>query len=197
VLYGPGHDAMYEPPRGPLAVAPFDALAAIEQPPAMALLSASWSVYLATRLPTDLHWLDRLELLMRAREAICSPPSGTTEEALDRWRRLFGRFGVRGELRRLGFDTADINAITTRGWTLRNLSAHGPDEALLSIGYPPDRVRAFRSGQEITGAELSPLHIRYVVDTTFAAVSHVARRLWEAMQTDGFSVVAWERLFNP
>lgn len=68
----------------------------------------------AARLPTDLQWLDRLELMMRAREALCEPPPGTpgAGKPMDRWQAVAKRVDAPRELRRRGFDTTDIASVT-------------------------------------------------------------------------------------
>jgi hypothetical protein len=155
-------------------------------------------LYLAARLPTDLQWLDRLELMMRAREALCEPPPGAVGvgEPIDRWRAVAKRLHVRRELRQRGFDPADIASVTSRAWQLRNLATHSAEAALLALGYPPTRARPVRDAKAIPGAELAPLHIRETVEPAFAAVTIVARELWSKMLVADFDQAAWEALLG-
>lgn len=199
VLYAPDEDALYRPPTGGARTAPFRALAAAERRPATALLSAAWSLYLAARLPTDLQWLDRLELTMRAREALSEPPAGVpgTNDAFERWQAVAHALGVTRELRRRGFDLTDISSVTSRAWQLRNIGAHSAEAALLTLGYPPARSRLVRNGTAIPGSELTPLHIRETVEPTFAAVTFVAQQLWTRMVAADFDEQAWEAPFTP
>jgi hypothetical protein len=199
LLYPTDETGIYAPPEGAARTAPFQALAAIDRRPATALLSAAWSLYLAARVPTDLHWLDRLELMMRAREALCErpPEKSSAGSAIDRWRAISGMLDVASELRQLGFDSADYKSVTRRAWELRNLSAHSAVEPLLSIGYPPSRARSTPQSGPIPGAELAPLHIRDALEPTFAAVGFVARELWQRMLATDFDEDEWEACFVP
>jgi hypothetical protein len=158
VLYAPDENALYRPPARDARTAPFRALAAVDRHPAAALLSAAWSLYLAARLPTDLQWLDRLELMMRARASLCEPPPGVAAvgEPIERWKAVAKRLDVGRELRRRGFDPADIASVTSRAWHLRNLATHSAEAALLVLGYPPGRSRPVRDGKPIPGAQLAP-----------------------------------------
>ncbi len=197
LVYPPDASSLYSPPTGEEREAPFRALLAIEQRPASALLSAAWSLYLAARLPTDLHWVDRLELMMRAREALCEPPPGATnaDDAFSRWKALATRFNVSRELRRRGFDSKDEKSITDRSWKVRNIGAHSAEAALLTLGYPPSRLRHVRDAQPIPGSELAPLRIREGVEPIFAAVTYVAMSAWRQMLAADFDEAAWENLF--
>lgn len=197
VIYPPNASSMYMPPTGEEREAPFRALLAIERRPASALLSAAWSLYLAARLPTDLHWVDRLELMIRAREALCEPPPNAADagDAFTRWKALAARFGVSRELKRRGFDSTDEKSITDRAWKVRNIGAHSAEAALLTLGYPPTRLRHVRDAQPIPGSELAPIRIREGVEPTFAAVTFVALAAWRHMLAADFDEAAWEGVF--
>jgi hypothetical protein len=187
---------LYRPPGGRSLTGPLEAIAqSATHRPASALLSASWSLYLGARLPTDLHWLDRLVWMMRAREALCHPPAGSGERALARWRRLFAKLGLSGRLQQRNFTTQDIDSITTRAWNLRTLGSHSAELALLALGYPTERVVRFRDGQSIAGAELAPLYISEGTQPFFAAVQIATSELWQRMLEHNFAEAEWEALF--
>jgi hypothetical protein len=69
--------------------------------------------------------------MMRAREALCEPPSGNPnkEASHDRSQSVADHLRPPRELRRRGFSVADINSVTGFAWQLRSVSAHSAEEA--------------------------------------------------------------------
>jgi hypothetical protein len=197
ILYSADDLILYQIPDDPSRSAPFRAVElAATSHSAAALLSAAWNLYLAARTPTDLMWIDRLLLVMHAREALCAPPSGAPGHAQDRWKAALKRLDVASEMRRKGWTERDITEISSRGWDLRSLGAHTADASLLSLGYPPHRLRELRNGRTIPGAELAPLFIAQNTHPAYSAVTTLAASLWREMLGCDFDDTRWEQSFT-
>jgi hypothetical protein len=194
--YQPDEQAMYALPGDWRLLAPLQAIdAAASSRAAASLLSAAWSLYLAARVPSELHWLDRLVYVMQAREALCEPLDRERESVDDRWVAAVKQCRVLARLRRLGFDSADLNAVRRRARQIRNLGVHSADASLLSLGYPPNRVRML-DGVGLSGAELAPAYIREGTAPAFHAVRLLAVEMWRRAVTSGFDVELHEQIFT-
>lgn len=195
IVYGDDGDVLYRLPSEPVRGAPFRAVErASTSYAASALLSASWNLYLAARTPTDLMWLDRLLMIMHAREALCAPPSPSRAGALTRWKTAIKRLGVIAHMQRNGWTQTEIAAISRRGWDLRTLGAHTGDGALLSLGYPTQRLRRLRD-VDIPGAELAPLFVEQHTHPAYGAAATLASKLWHEMLDCDFNDTRWEQAF--
>ncbi|HXS33777.1 MAG TPA: hypothetical protein VN758_08405 [Solirubrobacterales bacterium] len=196
VLYDEDELALYRPPEGELRRAPIAAIErAASHRPAVRLLGAAWSLYLAARPQTDLQWIDRLMLVQRARNQICELPGGRGSWQ-KRWEALSENLAIVEELAARGFDQHDIEALSSRAWDLRNISAHSADAILISLGYPPERQQPLRRNPPIPGSELAPLHIREGIEAPFAAAHFAATKLWTLMMECEFNEASWEELFQ-
>lgn len=185
LLYQPDEEAMYVLPDDWRLIAPLQAIdAAGRSRAAASLLSAAWSLYLAARVPSDLHWLDRLVYVMQAREALCEPPDRSLESVDGRWLAAVRQCRVLASLRKLGFDSSDLNAVRRRARQLRNLGVHSADASLLALGYPSGRTRQL-DGAKLRGTELAPVYVREGTAPAFHAVRLLAVELWaRAVETD-------------
>jgi len=193
--YQPDEQSMYVLPEDWRLLAPLQAIdAAASSRAAASLLSAAWALYLAARVPSDLHWLDRLVYVMQAREALCEPPDRERESVDDRWVAAVTQCRVLAGLRRLGFDAADLNSVRRRARQMRNLGVHSADASLLSLGYPPDRVRLL-DGVGLSGAELAPSYIREGTAPAFHAVRLLAVEMWSRAVQSGFDDELHDRIF--
>lgn len=193
--YQPDDEAMYVLPDDWRLLAPLQAIdVAGSSRAAASLLSAAWSLYLAARIPSDLHWLDRLVYVMQAREALCEPLDRDRESVDGRWLAAVNHCGVLASLRRLGFNAADLNAVRRRARQMRNLGVHSADASLLSLGYPPNRVRVL-DGVGLPGAELAPGYVREATAAPFHAVRLLALEMWKRAIESGFDQEVHERLF--
>lgn len=196
VLYDEDELALYHPPEGELRRAPIAAIERVaSHHPASRLLGAAWSLYLAARPQTDLQWIDRLMLVQRARNQICEVRDGR-DSWQKRWETLSGNLAIVEELAARGFDQHSMEALSSRAWDLRNISAHSADTVLISLGYPPERQQPLRSRPPIPGSELAPLHIREGVEAPFAAVHFAVTQLWALMLECEFDEASWEELFQ-
>ena len=196
VLYDKDELALYRPPEGELRQAPIAAIErAASHRPAVRLLGAAWSLYLAARPQTDLQWIDRLMLVQRARNQICEV-SGERRSWQKRWEALSENLAIGEELAARGFDQQSIEALSSRGWDLRNISAHSADAVLISLGYPPERQQSLRGKPPIPGSELAPLHIREGIEAPFMAARFAATQLWTMMMECEFDDTRWEELFQ-
>lgn len=194
--YQPDDEAMYVVPDDWRLLAPLQAIdAASTSRAAASLLSAAWSLYLAARIPSDLHWLDRLVYVMQAREALCEPLDRDRESVDERWRAAVKHCGVLAGLRRLGFNAQDLNAVRRRARQMRNLGVHSADASLLSLGYPPGRVRVL-DGVGLSGAELAPAYVREATAAPFHAVRLLALEMWKRAIKSGFDHDVHEQLFD-
>lgn len=187
---------MYALPEDWRLVAPLQAIdAAASSRAAASLLSAAWSLYLAARIPSDLQWLDRLVYVMQAREALCEPLDRKRETVDDRWIAAVKQCRVLAGRRKLGFESADLNAVPRRARQIRNLGVHSADASLLSLGYPPDRVRVL-DGVELSGAQLAPAYVREGTAPAFHAVRMLAAEMWRRAVKSGFDVELHDRIFT-
>lgn len=185
-------------PEGWKLRAPTEACArAAESHSASALLSASWALYRAVRLPSDLTWMDRLALIMQAREALCEPWPGaaTSGSTKERWARLASSADLGLALTRRGWDHFDVDSIGERSWDLRNVAMHGGDVARIALGWPTERDRSVRK-RTIPGTDLTPIQIREQLEPTYAAVLHAVQWSWEQMQACTFDDQKFEGLFR-
>jgi hypothetical protein len=196
VLYDEDELALYRPPEGDLRRAPIAAIdRAATHRPAVRLLAAAWSLYLAARPQNDLQWIDRLMLVQRARNQICEV-SGGRGSWQKRWEALSENLSIAEELVTRGFDQHSIDAVSARAWDLRNISAHSADAVLISLGFPPERQQPLRHNSPIPGSELAPLHIREGTEAPFTAARFAATRLWILMMECEFDEASWEELFQ-
>jgi hypothetical protein len=194
--YQPDEQAMYVLPKDWRLMAPLQAIdAAASSRAAASLLSAAWSLYLAARVPSDLHWLDRLVYVMQARDALCEPLDRERETVDERWLAAIKHCRVLAGLRRLGFDSADLNAVRRRARQMRNLGVHSADASLLSLGYPPDRVRML-DGVGLSGAELAPAYVREGTAPAFHAVRLLAAEMWSRAVKSNFDDELHDRVFT-
>ncbi len=194
--YQPDEQAMYALPKDWRLLAPLQAIdAAASSRTAASLLSAAWSLYLAARVPSDLHWLDRLVYVMQAREALCEPLDRERETVDERWLAATKQCRVLAGLRRLGFDAEDLNAVRRRARQMRNLGVHSADASLLSLGYPPDRVRML-DGLGLSGAELAPAYVREGTAPAFHAVRLLAAEMWSRAVKSNFDDELHDRVFT-
>jgi len=132
---------------------------------------------------------------MQAREALCEPLDRQLESVDQRWLAAVKRCGVLAALRRLGFDTADLNAVRRRARQMRNLGVHSADASLLSLGYPSDRVRVL-DGVGLPGAELAPAYVREGTAPPFHAVRLLAVEMWKRAVKSGFDDDLHDQLFT-
>jgi len=195
--YQPDAEAMYALPDDWRLAAPLRAVnAAGSSRVATSLLSAAWSLYLAARVPTDLHWLDRLVYIMQAREALCEPPNRNQAATVDkRWLAATERCRVLAGMRKLGFGSADLQSVRRRGRQLRNLGVHSADASLLSLGYPPDRTRRL-DGANLPGVELAHAYIREGTAPAFHAVRLLAVEMWQRAVNNDFDDELHEAIFT-
>jgi hypothetical protein len=173
------HYQEYELPRKPEVLeAPFRALerARDNSLPARAALSASWSLYLAERVPGDLERTDRLMLVFAALDALCDIGEGPTDDVDNRWGRFAERHGIWREMKD-AYSQKDIKDAKVLVRDLRNIATHGSDDVLLNLGYPPEQIRKFRGGRERTGVELSLAEAATSFPVLATAAHLAARRI--------------------
>jgi hypothetical protein len=196
--YGRESARFHPLPDGWMLRAPTEACArATESHSASALLSASWALYRAVRLPSDLTWMDRLALIMQAREALCEPWRGaaTPGSTKERWTRLASNADLGSAMTKRGWDHFDVDSIGKRSWDLRNVAMHGGDVARIALGWPAERDRPVRK-RTIPGTDLTPIQIREQLEPTYAAVLHTVQWSWERMQEGAFDDQKFEGLFG-
>jgi hypothetical protein len=152
------HYQEYELPRKPeILTAPFEAMdlaATTNRLSARAALSAAWSLYLAERVPSDLERTDRLVHLAAAIDSLCDLGEGPTGDTATRWARLTERLGIWRELRG-PYLQGEIEDAKKLARDLRNITAHGSDDTLVNLGYPPELIRTLPDNRHRQGEELA------------------------------------------
>jgi hypothetical protein len=192
------HFQEYELPRKPeFLSAPFEAmeLAVKNRLCARAVLSASWSLYLAGRLPTDLERTDRLVHLSAAIDALCDLGEGPTGETAGRWGRLAERLGVWRELRG-PYLQDEIEDAKQLARDLRNITLHGSDDTLVNLGYPPELIRELPNERQLLGEQLDLAQAASVYPIVSTAVRLAALRLAHEAIESGWSDDAFRSNFT-
>lgn len=187
------HYAEYELPRKPEIVhAPFEAMerAAENRLCARAALSAAWSLFLAERKPQELERTDRIVLISAAIEALCDLGEGPTGSGKGRWDALSDHFRVWDEIRG-SYSGKEIEEAKSLARDLRNMTAHGSDDTLVNLGYPPELIRKLsglrqpngeartRSGEELSLARTAAIY-PVIATAVGLAASRVAQQSIES-----------------
>jgi hypothetical protein len=162
-----------------LLKAPFRALELVhERLSARAVLSAASSLHLAEREPRELQRTDELLMLSAAIEAICDIGEGTSAGGERRWARVTERYGIWRELRG-PYSQNEIEQAKQLSRDLRNIAAHGADDVLVNLGYPPHLPRRLPGGREVRGSDLALARavtalpvVRHAVRAAIARLAH-------------------------
>ncbi len=192
----------YELPVERAALAtPFEILAiARERLAARAVASAAWSLYVSERSPSDLERTDKLLYLAAAIESICdtgAEPGGQR----DRWRRLSDRYGVWKDLAH-HYSQLELKEAKLLASDIRNITAHGSDDVLVNLGYPPEATRPMPRGRTLTGERLALARAAAVLPILRVAVRTVIEKVAEegaehAWSDDWFTDLFRTPLFRP
>jgi hypothetical protein len=140
-------------------------------------------------------WIDRLVLIMHAREALCEPPNREIEQVDDRWHAAATRLQLMRRLRGRGWAVDDLTAVTGRMKELRNLGVHGADAVLFRLGWPTVRDRKMAKGRVLPGERLASVYLREGTSPTFHAVRELAVAVWQQID-EADEDEAFERLFG-
>ncbi len=131
---------------------PFRAMEATDRRSAQVLLSAAWSLFHARRSPSLLEATDRALYLSTALASLCEPAAGAAGGVLARW-----RVGLRDELYARGYTDPELDDAERRSYAVRNISAHGGDAVLVSLGYPADAIARSEASRHPRAPGRSPL----------------------------------------
>ena len=199
------HYAEYELPRKPEIVhAPFEAMerAAENRLCARAALSAAWSLFLAERKPQELERTDRIVLVSAAIEALCDLGRGPTGGGKGRWEALSDRLGVWDEIRE-SYSDKEIEEAKSLARDLRNMTAHGSDDTLVNLGYPPELIRKLsrprkgdEEGRTRSGEELGLTQTAAIYPVIATAVRRAASRLAQQGIETGWDDAVFESNFE-
>lgn len=157
---------------------PFDILAlAHERLGARAVASAAWSLYVSERNPSDLERTDKLLYLSAAVESICD--IGAHPENQDnRWGRLSDRYGVWRDLAH-HYSQLELKEAKRLASDIRNITAHGSDDVLINLGYPPEATRPMPRGRTLTGEQLALARAAAILPILGVAVRGVIEKVAE------------------
>lgn len=169
----------YELPAERVALAaPFEILAlAHERLGARAVASAAWALYVSERNPADLERTDKLLYLSAAIESICDI-GADPENPDNRWGRLSERYGVWKDLTH-HYSQLELKEAKRLASDIRNITAHGSDDVLVNLGYPPEATRPMPRGRTLTGEQLALARAAAVLPILGVAVRGVIEKVAE------------------
>jgi hypothetical protein len=167
----------YELPAERAALAaPFEILGlARERLGARAVASAAWSLYVSERNPADLERTDKLLYLSGAIESICDI-GADPEDHDNRWGRLSERYGVWKDLTH-HYSQMELKEAKRLASDIRNITAHGSDDVLVNLGYPPEATRPMPRGRTLTGEQLALARAAAVLPILGIAVRRVVEKV--------------------
>jgi hypothetical protein len=153
---------------------------------ALALLSASRSLYLAANPSIELERTERVMHLWAAREALCDRGRRGQGTADERWERLIKNLRLKTALRRVGYTQTEITEAFEALQDLRDLSTHRAEDVLVNMNFPDGRLVPLHGGRTATADTValamvtsqSPILYRAISTATLSLTREAIQKGW-------------------